>query len=945
MAKALNARLESLIALMGKSDEHAERGFTLLAQREDAAAYFDAVRAACLLDPSHNPGPREVPDKPGFVRIPYWRALDYLITLARQSDRDHDFGVAGKVLDVVRTVTAARQADGSAVDNHYTFWKFAEILGLVPPESLSDEIIGLVPWWLNSKYDRSLAGHAISDGVMKRLLASDAAADLSRACMLLRACTAFDWGEDGDAGELRPAIDAFWLRDMFTKHIATFGTNAGPEAAQVLLDRVRAVFGDKTKRPYNSSLWRPAIENHEQNYEWRNAENAFIEGLRDVLLQWCDTGDAAAHDAVAALLVDPLEILKRIALHVIDERFELFQDLVDVAIAPAFFTAPYRHELYRLLSRHYAAMSVPQKDAVIVAIRAISLPKTGQKRALYRKHIQREWASAIRQKDYAPADTLFAELDGTADLGTLSEHPDFLSFHETRLGPGPSPFTAEMLVEAAKDGTLLEKIDSFEEGGAWRGPTEEGLWSMLQSAVATAPDVFLAKLDVYVAARIPVVHAVIEGLRRVLHPAVGTEPLVARAKLWPAFLDFLEELLAHPGFWAEEGPEPKNLIARRSWVLSSIADTLASGTRTDKTAYAPRLLPQGWRILHVLLARAPGITAFRDSEIMGQAINTPRGRSIEAMVNHALRVCRLQSHQTKSHEKSWAGVQGAFDEQLALCKNANFEFSTLMAHYIANVDYLSPAWLEANFDALFDKNYPDNYRAALAGLPYATLTRRVYRLLADHGIILTALDDTAASEREAHRIVQFMCLALLWGDEDLASERFAKLFATGREEQLMAASDWFWGARGDRLTAKQRTAILAFWRQSLIWVGQQPQAPKRLLSHLARLAVHITDFDAEAIQLLDPVAPYAGTDFNFQIVIEELGRLAPQNPAEASRLLGLSLAVTRPNYDMDDRLKKLLHYLADQGQRPAVLEYVNQLTNSLPGMLEFFDELSHPVAE
>jgi hypothetical protein len=390
-----------------------------------------------------------------------------------------------------------------------------------------------------------------------------------------------------------------------------------------------------------------------------------------------------------------------------------------------------------------------------------------------------------------------------------------------------------------------------------------------------------------------------------------------------------------------KGPEPKNLIARRSWVLSSI---VASGTRTDKTAYAPRLLPQGWRILQILLAKAPGISGLRDSDIMGQAINTARGRAIEAMVNHALRVCRFQSNQKKPHEEAWGSVRGAFDEQLALCKNANFEFSTLMAHYIANLDYLSPAWLEANFDTLFDKNYPDNFRAALAGLPYATLTPRVYRLLADHGIIVAGLDDTTSSERETHRIVQFMCLALLWGEEDLASPRFAKLFDTGREEQLTAASDWFWGARGDKLTAKQRAVILAFWQQALGWAGRQSQVPKSLLSHLARLAVHITDFDGTAIALLEPVAPYSGTDFNFQIVVEELARLAPQNPTEASRLLGLLFSLALPNYDMDDRLKTLFRYLATHGQRPAVLGYVNQLMNRLPGMLPLFEELSHPAA-
>ncbi|HEX3666498.1 MAG TPA: hypothetical protein VHU23_14835 [Rhizomicrobium sp.] len=99
------------------------------------------------------------------------------------------------------------------------------------------------------------------------------------------------------------------------------------------------------------------------------------------------------------------------------------------------------------------------------------------------------------------------------------------------------------------------------------------------------------------------------------------------------------------------------------------------------------------------------------------------------------RLAGLQTKQKKSHEEAWSSLQAAFDEQLALSKPGNFEFSALMVHYIANFDYLSPVWLEANFDSLLDKEYPDNFRATLAGLPYATLTRRVYRLLADRGMI------------------------------------------------------------------------------------------------------------------------------------------------------------------------------------------------------------------
>lgn len=938
MATTLSTREESFIRMMQKSVEHAQHGFQLLAQRDDAARYFDPVLAAGLLAPSNNPSPVAVPDKPGFSRIPYWRALDYLEKVAQLADQRNDIQLGRKILAVVQAVTIARQPDGTAVDNHYTFWKFAQILGLVPVGALTDDVIALVPSWLHSKYDRSLAGQALSEGLMRRLLASDLSADLHRACLLLDYCTDFD--RDGTVGaDLSTVIDDYWLKDMFAKHLKIFGTKAGASAAGILARRVRTVYSDE-RRPYQSSLWRPAIEEHEQNYDWRGPDNRFVEGLRDVLLAWTDTGDLAVRTFVSHLLSDGLDIMRRIALHVIDERFDRFSGLVDPTIDVSLFKAPYRHELHRLLSRHFAEMSNLAKDAVIGAIRRIPTPSSGKERARRRKHEQRGWASAIREKDYPPADALFEELDTALGSNTLSEHPDFLSFHETRWGPGPSPFTADILIAAAKDDTLLEKIGNFEPGDSWRGPTEEGLWATLEAAAARAPDVFVRRLDAYATASIPVIHATIAGLRKSLELPGDTKPLVSRAKLWPVLLDFFETVLERESFWANEGSEPERFIARRGWVLSAIADTLMLGTRDDKTAFAQRLLPQARRILEILLERAPGMTEIGDSDVTTSSMNTPRGRAIEALVNHALRVCRLASRKNKSHVNAWEDLEGIFDAQLLRSRGGNFEFSALMATYVANLDYLSADWLDTNFDKIFDKTAPDNFDCALAGLRYAKLTRRVYKLLASHGIVIAAIDQKYDSGREAHRIVEFMCLALLWGDEDLESPQFSKLFESGGEDRLVAATIWLWSVRSNKLTKKQKKIILAFWSEAVDWARQQSEKPKSLLSHLGRLAIYITDIDAKVFSLLNAVAPFVGVDFNYYEFIKELTRLAPQYPVEVSDILGVALRSSKPNYDMNNHLKNLLGVLAGCGQRAAVLEYINQLMQTLPNMLEFYGEIS-----
>src|SRR5437016_4516290 len=125
MAK-LKVNQESFIKLMTKSDEHARRGFELLVRRPDAETYFEPLEDAGLFAPTHNPAP--VPaDEPGYFRIPYWAALDYLETMAKAAGNRSDLKLASSVMKVVRRTSSYREPDGSPRDNYHTYRKFAEI--------------------------------------------------------------------------------------------------------------------------------------------------------------------------------------------------------------------------------------------------------------------------------------------------------------------------------------------------------------------------------------------------------------------------------------------------------------------------------------------------------------------------------------------------------------------------------------------------------------------------------------------------------------------------------------------------------------------------------------------------------------------------------------------------------------------------------------------------
>jgi hypothetical protein len=74
---------------------------------------------------------------------------------------------------------------------------------------------------------------------------------------------------------------------------------------------------------------------------------------------------------------------------------------------------------------------------------------------------------------------------------------------------------------------------------------------------------------------------------------------------------------------------------------------------------------------------------------------------VGAMFNHALCVCRIAKQKNESVSAAWDSVRNAFDSEIAKCRDSNFEFSTLSAAFIANLDFMSRDWLKAHVSDIF----------------------------------------------------------------------------------------------------------------------------------------------------------------------------------------------------------------------------------------------------
>ena len=939
----LTSKQQAFVRQMAEGEDFARRGIDLLLKRDDFEEFFDPLAAAHIFDADRNPGPVES-DTPGFFRIPYWEPLRYLEAVAKKSVEKNDLALAAKVMAVVHNVSAWRDSDGKARDNHHTFNSFARILGLVPTASVTLADIDLMPTWLSGKFNTSTVAFALVEGTLKRFLNSASADDWKKACQMVAHATAIEWADDKFRDEKRPTtrIQDYWVKEIVKRTAESLGAKLGADAVSLFVQRAREAFSQGVAARY-SYICRAAVEEHDQNHSWRGPESWSVSGLRDALLSWIDVDAEAARRFVESMYNDDAEIIRRVAIYAIDARFEALRPLYPEMVGPALFSTGHLHELYNLLKNHFSKFTNDEKAATLAALRQLQISAKVEDPERSLKYHQRQWLSAIAGAGFPEAETWFQTLSNDPTLGGLSPHPNFMSYMETRWGHGPTPYPVQELVAFAKDGNIVDQLNSFTQKDSWSGPSMRSLVDTLIEAVGAEPALFLDVIDSFLAAKRPYQYGLINGFKKLWDAPVDPKrPIdIDWNTAWPRLMRFFDSLIRPDSFWTEEVTESDVLAPTRDWIPSVVSDFLRAGTRNDKKAYDPSLLPQGWSLIEILVRRSIKQNDADPSRAMDKAINSPKGQAIEALIDHALRFCRVSDARAGNHADAWATMVPLFDEQLAECQNANYEFSTLAGAYIAHIHYMSTDWCERNFAKVFPKDFPQNCLSAIDGLAWAPPSLPIYDLLVNHGIVIWALRNSPAEFRARENILERIALAYLWEKETFNSDNFKFIFDEKRFDDLQHIAHYLWSVSGQPLTEKQKTLIVEFWKACVARTRDAEPPPAHLLSALSRLSVYVTSLGEREEALLLAVAPHVGAEYNADDFFEDLDRLVDDSPAAVFRVLDAALKGYKPDYDFESRLKNLLHKLAlRQETRNDALRLAERLVRQLPGMVEFYQEIT-----
>jgi hypothetical protein len=860
--------------------------------------WFDELETREFFNPKHNPKP--VPsDQEGFFSIPNWCILEYLEKTSFELQKPENLDYAVKFLQIIRNVTEKAIEDG--VDNYRTWWYFAKIVKVIPIEKIMIDDVKLFKYWLNDRFDTVLVGIELGEHFLPHLLACDSIHAQDLAVGIINALTSLTWHNRswGNSEELECIlpVKAYHSNKIFNAQARTIGMKLEGVGVSIFRDRLNEIFGKTTKDNY-STIWRPALEEHEQNKSKGNVENVLVSAFRDSLLGYIDRRATAASDYVGELLDSDTVLFKRVAIYVVDVYNKELYGLVNKILDPQYFAFHYQHEMYHLLQNCYSRFDGAGKETVLSIIQNIADKRKGPEefRDMQKKQeavTLLRWLSAIRGQGSQKVDDLYAK--NFAITKAEPKHPDFSSYMEEGCVGELSPYSVQELLSRDFD-DLSKILRSFKEGNGWKTPSRQGLAQTLKEALKSKPELFKGHLMELVDIDFDYTYHLIDGYKDLWKEEQYDN--------WQELLEFCWNLIQQENFWVNDTSKQRGESAVSfDGIVGVISEIIRAGTVDDKKAFDPSLLPTARQIIVYILENLEEDSFAAEHNAVINAMNSPRGKCLEALINYALRLCRLEDKSKNTHDELWIeNLQTLFDGQIDKVRDRNFEFVTLFAKHLPNLIYMSRSWTIHQLPIIFQKGFHFRWLCAMEGYSYVNIIYpEIYRFLSENNHFRDALDAQELDARGKESIIQNIVIAYLRGDERLEDKTgmLCWLIDRWKLQELRQLTLFVWTLRSDPqkdISAK----VMPLWIELSAHADPSKEVDKSILSRLCMWSVFVDELTAQTTDFLLQVAPYADLEHDAYILIQELKRLVGRFPDQVADIFIRMLNSFAPTFERMD---------------------------------------------
>ncbi len=864
--------------------------------------FFDRLNSPDWLVPLKGAGFFSTPPPPRregkYISFPAWPESRYLARMAG-------------LPEVQETVTQIALAIPET-DNVRVHEDLVDVALALPAET-AILVIRKVSKWLESSYQLQLPDK-LGDLVLHLANAGEKTAAIDLAGKLFSLKTPV-----GPASESAPEpegrFDDWHYEKLLERLTPNLVDAAGPQALWLLSDilesAIRTSGSAEAGTQDFSWIWRPAIEDHEQNQR-----HSIKEYLVDAIRNAAERIVSRDRDTLPTLISEfenrKWPVFRRIALHLLRHTHPSDLDLVEERLTnQAFFEElGIRHEYYLLLQTHFGGLSAKGQTTILSLIEngpatsasaetraANTDPAPSDSETLeYERRWQLERLYPI--KNALPPDWK-ARYDELSVGQAPPEHPEFPSYSRGAWCGPTSPKTVDQLGEMST-GAIISFLEEWQPSDDWMTPSREGLGRVFSTVVAGKPTAFVESAHAFKLLDPVYVRSFVSGLREAVNHNRQFEwvPVLALCQ-WVA-----NQPRAIPGrrVSAEDDPD-------WGWTRKAIADLLRLGFKHEAVGIPFELRESAWLAL-APLTDDPEPTPEHEKRYGGSnmdpptlALNTTRGSAIEAVVAYVLWIRRnLDSQEpTASQRPSFEQMPEArevLDRHLDAAHDPSLAVRSVYGQWLPWLENIDPEWTAARLSFIFpiDARAKDLRDAAWNSyIGFCRPYRRVFRILKSE--YERAVADLATSPEEARmadprkQLAEHLML-LYWSGElqleghasGLIQSFFAKASDALCGHALEALGRWLKNHEGElEQDIQERLRRLWEWRFEVV-----KQSPTQHSKELAAFGWWFASSKLEetwTMSHLETVLACTSRVEPDHRVVETLAHLAPRWPLQTMRCL------------------------------------------------------------
>lgn len=507
-------------------------------------------------------------------------------------------------------------------------------------------------------------------------------------------------------------MDSWHYEQALKKCIPSLTSVAGIDTLRLLCslteDTIRPR-DSRLKRDDYSTMWRPAVEDHEQN-AGHTLKDTLIDAVRDTAIRIVSKNPKILDQVLKTLEQRPYTIFSRIALHVlaeieVTEPKAIAQRLLSREL---FDSSRHRHEYAHLLRVKFESLNETGQSLIVKWIEdgpdissfqesmrdSEGRPPTEGEVQRYSNLWKRDRVSWFLEN--APQH-LRAIYDHVVATEGEPEHADFSSFQTSWVGP-ISPKTDEELRQYEFD-ELIEYLRNWRPTNEWQAPSREGLTRILETLVAEKYKEFSEKADRLKELPAIYLRAVISGLTS----ATSEDPTLN----WAITFELCDWILAQQDEADSTAVDDENVQLWQS-VRQAVARLLEKGFIENRIPL--ELREQVW-VLIKLLTDDPDPTLEHETRYVGDnfapwdmALNTVRGVAFHALIQYGLWCLRASKGGDEGEALAFSGtpeVTEVLERHLDTSVDPSSAIRSVYGQFFPWIMLLDHEWAKANVGRIF----------------------------------------------------------------------------------------------------------------------------------------------------------------------------------------------------------------------------------------------------